>query len=197
MARGEEHRATRIELEFAHLGDAPLVIRPATDDKLHQILAPQALELRVTIAPGLPGRGRLDIDDPDHALIHIIKTHRAARLKRHSIACGTQFFQQLQAVLLSERLAARHADVPRAELPHARENVRQLPPFTPVESVGRVAVLTAQRTARQADKRSRNPRGIGLTLQRIEDLGDLQARHRATYLYWGAASADGRRLMRS
>src|SRR5215467_7785887 len=64
-------------------------------------------------------------------------------------------------------------------LPHPREYRGQLPPLAAVKSIGRVAVLTAQRTARESHEYGRDAGSVGLSLERMEDLGDPEARHAA------------------
>jgi hypothetical protein len=92
--------------------------------------------------------------------------------------------QQLQALRLRQRLAAGHAHVARAELAHALEDRIELPPLAAVKRIGGIAILATQRTAGQAYEYGRYADAIGFTLQRVEDLRELEpdAQRRVTRL---------------
>jgi hypothetical protein len=85
--------------------------------------------------------------------------------------------QKLEAILLGKRLAARHANVPGTQLGDTIEDRRKLPPLPALKRVRGIAVLAAERTARQTNERSGDPRGVGFALQGIEDFSDLESRH--------------------
>src|SRR6185437_1486870 len=87
------------------------------DHELHQVFGAQARELLVTVARFLSGAGSLDVDDPHHPLVDSLERHRSARLQRDAPAGIAESSQKRQAALLSQRLAARHADVAAAWLP--------------------------------------------------------------------------------
>src|SRR5215467_11587802 len=82
-------------------------------------------------------------------------------------------------------------------LPHPREYRGQLPPLAAVKSIGRVAVLTAQRTARESHEYGRDAGSVGLSLERMEDLGDPEARHAALRVPDYCAACAGMRRSRS
>src|SRR5579864_1887244 len=176
VARRKKNRTAVGKRELAQLRTTPLVVRTIADDELHQIHGPQLRELLVAVALLLPRAWRLDVHHPDDARIDLIERHRTARLQRDSQLRIAQQCQQGHTSLLRERLAAGHTDVGSREFAYSRENPLRLPPFTPVKGVLGVAVAAAQRTAREAHEYRGKADGIGLALQRVEDLGDFEPR---------------------
>ena len=55
-----------------------------------------------------------------------------------------------------------------------RQDRLELPPFAAMERIGRIAILAAQRAAGQAHEYGRYAGSIGLTLQRVKDLRELE-----------------------
>ena len=84
--------------------------------------------------------------------------------------------EEIDAALLRERLAAGHADVPRAEPGDGREDLPDRAPLAAVERVRGVAPDAAERAAREPHEDGRPAGRVRLALQRMEDLGDAKAR---------------------
>src|SRR5215470_6277115 len=177
MARGEEHGATGGQRELRQFGAAPFVIAAVADHELNEIMSAEARELFVTITPFLARAGRLDIDDLDHSWVDLCQRHRAARLERHPQARIAQRGEKRDATLLRERFASGNADVTRRVFTHPCQDRRQLPPLPSFEGISGVAVLAPQRASREPHEHRRYARGVSLSLQRVEDLGNPQARH--------------------
>src|SRR5947207_9142581 len=177
MTRRKQHRAAGREGELAQLGATPLVVAAAADHEFHQVPRAQPRQLLIAVAAFLARTRRLDVDDFGHPRIDACERHRAAGFQRHPQAGIAQHGQQLRAALLRERLASGHTDIRRAELAYPRHDRIQLPPLPAVEGIGGVAILAAQRAAREAHEHRGPACGVRLALQGVEDLGDLEARH--------------------
>src|SRR5579883_2285057 len=189
VARGEEHRAAAFKTELPHLRHAPLVVGPVADHEFHEILCVQPGKLVIAIARLLSRPRSLDINDPHDTLIDSLERHGAARLERDATARIAKLSQQRETALLRQGVATRDAYVTSTQLPYPLHHGLDLPPFAEGEGVLRVTVLTAQRTAREAHEYRGNPGSVGLTLQGIEDLADLESRHPAPVTVPRAAAA--------
>src|SRR6266404_3002467 len=177
MTRRKQHRAAGREGEVAQLGATPFVVAAAADHELHQVPRAQPRQFLIAVAALLAGTGRLDVDDFGHTRIDARERYRAAGFQRHPQAGIAQHGQQRRAALLRQRLASGHACVRRAELAYPRDDRVRFPPLPAVEGIGSVAILAAQRAAREAHEHSWPACGVRLALQGVEDLGDLEARH--------------------
>src|SRR5690606_35175426 len=153
----------------------PLVVGAAAQDELHLVARGKQREVFQPVARHL-GRGRgLEVDHPRHPRVDAGDVQRTGSLQRDVIAGIAKAPQQVQAALLRQRLAAGDADMAHAMARDLRQDVVDLPPLPAVEGVGGVAVLAAQRAAGQAHEHGRPAGGVGLALERKEDLGDPQA----------------------
>src|SRR2546423_7042676 len=177
MTRRKQHRTAGRKGELAQLAATPLVVAAPADHELHQVPRAQPRQLLIAVAVFLAGTGRLDVDDPRHARIDAPERHRATGFQRDPQAGIAQHGQQLRAALLRQGFASGHTDVRGAELAYPRHDRLRLPPLAAVESISGVAILAAQRAAREAHEHRGPACGVRLALQGVEDLGDLEARH--------------------
>src|ERR1700726_2502625 len=177
MTRRKQHRAAGRKAELAQLLATPLVVAAAADHELDQVPRAQPRQLLIALPPFLARTRRLDVDDFRPTRIDTRDRPGAAGFQRDPQAGIGQQGQQLRAALLRERFASGHAHERRAELAHPRDDRLRLPPFPAVEGIGGVAILAAQRAAREAHEHRGPACGVRLALQGVEDFGDPQARH--------------------
>src|SRR3546814_7156049 len=101
-----------------------------------------------------------------------------------------QTLQQRQAILLCQRLAARHTDVVCPEPGDLGNNRIERLPLPAMKRISGVAVMAAQRATGEAHKHGRPAHGRGFALDRQENLGDFEPRrNRSRRTVWQRATA--------
>src|SRR5580704_12705926 len=90
VARREEHRTALRQRKFREARAAPLIVVPAADHELDQIVGVKMRQFPVTVAAFFPGSRCLDVDHLDHARVDGIEGHRAAGLERDAQTLITQ-----------------------------------------------------------------------------------------------------------
>src|SRR6201996_2219258 len=106
--------------------------------------------------------GCLDVDHPRHPGIDCGDIERAAGFQRHRESGIAQAREKLQAIGLSERLAAGYTDMRCAETANCLDDGVDVSPFAGVEGVLSVAILAAKRATGQAYENGRKTDRIGL-----------------------------------
>src|SRR3989344_3054408 len=142
----KQHLANPVELVFGEMRAAPFVVRAIADHELDLILFRQMRDIGIQVAARFARSGRLEVHHDTHPRIDTRDIERTAG----------------------------DGDITRGILGNAAQNIAELHPLPAVESIFRIAVGAAQRTAGQADEYRGTTYRARFTLEGKKYFGDAQ-----------------------
>src|SRR5512142_388875 len=157
------------------LGDnapRPVAVSATRDHELDFVVRTQVIDVLPPVLFDFSGAGTFHVEDDFRALVDGSDVDRPGGLDQHFEAVVAEPADEIERLLLRERLAAGDLDQLRSIALHARDDVVERHPLAAGERVLRVAPAAAEVAAGEADEDTR-PAGVRrLALDRVEDFSD-------------------------